>query len=395
VTPDDPFDFFLDIGGGMQFVDVHRGSNSDQPGRDDLQLYRNPSSDFMLHGGPGLIIQLGGPVHLRADARWVGTVGGDPTKVTSDIFSDFEWTLGLDFRPEIPPDKDGDGIRNKDDQCPDDPEDFDDFEDDDGCPDLDNDKDGIEDEHDDCRDRPEDRDGFEDDDGCPDPDNDGDGIKDRKDRCPDEAEDKDGFEDDDGCPDPDNDRDGVKDRKDHCPDDPEDKDGFEDTDGCPDPDNDQDGIKDVRDDCPDDPETMNGFDDRDGCPDDVPVEIKRFTGVIEGITFETGKTTIRPGSAPTLYAALDVLEKYPELAIEIQGHTDDVGNDEANLRLSQGRAEAVMAWFVAAGISPERLRAVGYGETRPIAENSTDAGRAQNRRVEFHPIGMGEPGVPE
>ena len=104
----------------------------------------------------------------------------------------------------------------------------------------DRDGDGILDNVDKCPDQPEDKDGFEDEDGCPDPDNDKDGIADISDKCPNEPEDKDKFEDDDGCPDPDNDTDGLADADDKCPNEPEDKDGFEDADGCPDPDNDKD-----------------------------------------------------------------------------------------------------------------------------------------------------------
>ncbi|MGE5185794.1 MAG: hypothetical protein ACM31C_27225, partial [Acidobacteriota bacterium] len=137
-------------------------------------------------------------------------------------------------------DRDGDGIPDGMDACPDDPEDKDGFQDEDGCPDVDNDGDGIPDSQDKCPNDPEDKDGFQDQDGCPDPDNDNDGIPDSQDKCPNDPEDKDGFQDDDGCPDPDNDGDGVPDAQDQCPNEPEDKDGFEDDDGCPDPDNDKD-----------------------------------------------------------------------------------------------------------------------------------------------------------
>jgi outer membrane protein OmpA-like peptidoglycan-associated protein len=102
------------------------------------------------------------------------------------------------------------------------------FQDEDGCPEDDNDADGINDKIDQCPMDPEDRDSFEDDDGCPDPDNDKDGINDKIDQCPMDPEDKDGFEDDDGCPDPDNDKDGIPDTTDKCPNEP----GVP-PDGCP------------------------------------------------------------------------------------------------------------------------------------------------------------------
>ncbi len=164
-------------------------------------------------------------------------------------------------------DSDGDGIEDSKDKCPNEPEDFDGFQDEDGCPDPDNDNDGILDVNDKCPNVAEDIDGFEDEDGCPDPDNDHDGILDIHDKCPNVAEDLDGFQDDDGCPDVDNDRDGILDVNDKCPNAPEDFDGFQDDDGCPDVDNDRDGILDINDKCPNEPEDFDGFEDGDGCPD--------------------------------------------------------------------------------------------------------------------------------
>ncbi len=166
-------------------------------------------------------------------------------------------------------DRDGDGIADRKDECPDLPEDRDGWRDSDGCPEYDNDMDGVPDLQDGAPDEPEDYDGFEDEDGVPERDNDGDGILDRYDLCPDEPEDHDGHNDDDGCPDDfrDRDGDGVEDDLDGCPDDPEDRDGFEDEDGCPEEDNDLDGIPDSEDECPDEPEDYDGDRDEDGCPD--------------------------------------------------------------------------------------------------------------------------------
>ena len=166
-------------------------------------------------------------------------------------------------------DRDGDGIVDRKDECPEVPEDRDGWRDNDGCPEYDNDMDGIPDVRDGAPDEPEDYDGFQDEDGVPDRDNDQDGIPDRKDLCPDEPEDFDGHNDDDGCPDDfrDADGDGVDDDNDACPDQPEDLDGFEDADGCPDVDNDLDGIPDAEDECPDAPEDYDGDADNDGCPD--------------------------------------------------------------------------------------------------------------------------------
>jgi OOP family OmpA-OmpF porin len=247
----------------------------------------------------------------------------------------------------------------------------------------DKDGDGIPDDVDKCPNEPEDKDGFQDDDGCPDLDNDGDGIPDALDKCPNEPEDKDGFQDEDGCPDPDNDHDGIPDALDKCPNEPEDFDGFQDQDGCPDPDNDGDGIPDKIDKCPNEPETFNHYKDEDGCPDEVPAEVKKFTGVIEGINFKTASAEILPGSFAILDRALKVLQDFPEVNLEISGHTDSKGKADYNLNLSQRRADSVKLYFVSRGIPSSRLVSIGFGKDRPIADNSTASGRATNRRTEF------------
>jgi outer membrane protein OmpA-like peptidoglycan-associated protein len=258
----------------------------------------------------------------------------------------------------------------------------------------DTDGDGIPDDVDKCPNEPEDKDGFQDADGCPDPDNDNDGIPDAQDKCPNEPEDKDGFQDADGCPDPDNDNDGIPDAQDKCPNEPEDKDGFQDADGCPDPDNDQDGIPDSQDKCPDQPETKNGYQDADGCPDEIPEKVKKFTGVIQGINFKVNSADLLAASNGTLDKAVAVLKEFPELKMEIQGHTDDQamghgGKFADNTALSQARAESVKAYFVKAGIEDNRLIAKGYGATMPIDDPKDlkgaklNAARTKNRRVEF------------
>ncbi len=248
---------------------------------------------------------------------------------------------------------------------------------------TDADGDGVSDGDDRCEDVPEDLDGFEDADGCPDTDDDADGVLDTADTCRTEKEDADGFEDADGCPDTDDDKDGVADTADKCPRDAEDEDGFEDEDGCAELDNDQDGVPDGKDKAPNEPETMNGYQDGDGAPDEVPAAVAKFSGRIEGITFDTGKATIAKSSFATLEEAAKVLTEFPDVRLEVQGHTDDQGVDEANLKLSQARAEAVVAWLVQHGVAADRLVAKGYGETKPLVPNDSSAHRAQNRRVEF------------
>ena len=216
-------------------------------------------------------------------------------------------------------------------------------------------------------------------------DRDGDGIADDIDQCPDVAEDKDGYEDEDGCPDYDNDKDGIYDTQDKCPMQPEDLDGFQDQDGCPDPDNDKDGILDVSDNCPNNPETFNGFKDDDGCPDEKPQEIKaKF--ILDGVNFKTNSAELLEESYYVLDKVYFSLEAYPNIKVEISGHTDSDGSNQFNLILSYERAKTVRSYLINRGLAEGRLVARGFGEEKPRASNNTAEGRAQNRRVEIAPI---------
>ena len=251
----------------------------------------------------------------------------------------------------------------------------------------DSDNDGVPDGVDRCPKHAEDLDGFRDDDGCPDTDNDGDGIEDEIDRCPMDPEDDDGFMDNDGCPEADNDNDGVPDLNDRCPNQAEDMNGYKDDDGCPDvADSDGDGFNDDVDRCPYDPEDMDGVEDNDGCPDEDRVVVKEGRIQInEKIYFETGKAVIKTDSYDLLDEIARVIQKNPQLLlIRVEGHTDSDGSDVANLKLSTNRAAAVKAYLVdKGGVEASRLTSVGLGESSPIDTNDTDAGKANNRRVEF------------
>ena len=301
--------------------------------------------------------------------------------------SDVRALLGFMYEPAVE-DRDGDGIYDDKDACPDEPEDKDGFEDSDGCPDLDNDGDGILDVDDACPLVPEDYDGDRDEDGCPDGregDRDGDGIPDEIDDCPDEPEDFDGFQDEDGCPDLDNDGDGIPDIDDLCPNDPEDLDGFQDEDGCPDVDNDGDRILDVDDACPNDPETYNGNEDEDGCPDKglVIVEDTELT-ILEKVYFETDSAIIKSRSFPLLDAVAATLNGNPQIMlVEIQGHADERGSDAYNIKLTRARAQSVMNALIERGVLKDRLRAGGYGERCPVDPKHNPAAWEKNRRVEF------------
>jgi outer membrane protein OmpA-like peptidoglycan-associated protein len=246
----------------------------------------------------------------------------------------------------------------------------------------DTDGDGINDDVDQCQAVPEDLDSFEDTDGCPDLDNDGDGIVDTSDQCVAEPEDKDGHEDEDGCPEQDRDNDRIADPKDKCPDQPEDKDGFQDDDGCPDCDNDGDGVPEcpqVVDLCP-----SKAANTPDGCPEYklAKVTTKKIE-ITQTIYFETNNATIKPVSFPLLDVVATVLTDNPEILVRIEGHTDDRGSAEYNMRLSQDRTESVRKYLIDKGVAAERMEAKGYGEGAPVADNKNESGRAKNRRVEF------------
>lgn len=391
LTTEGPVQPYIALGGGTIWKKVRRDANvyaTQAKEGEDWGNYKNPDSDFQIDAGPGTHVRLAGPISLRVDLRAMVNLGSEPHGDIPDDFINWELTAGFCFRDaERRRDTDKDGIVDRVDDCVEQPEDRDDFEDEDGCPDNDNDGDEIEDADDDCRDEPEDRDHFEDKDGCPEEDNDKDGILDEEDRCRTEAEDKDGHEDRDGCPDDDNDGDGIADLEDGCPNRAEDIDQWRDDDGCPDEDNDGDRVADRVDACPNVPEVYNKVDDEDGCPDDIPPppkELEKFTGVIHGINFKVNSDEITVDSYRVLDEAAAVFVKFKDARVEIQGHTDSDGQDARNLELSARRARSVVTYLVRRGVDPDQLEWVGYGETRPLVPNTTQSAKAVNRRVEFH-----------
>ena len=359
---------FVVVGGGA--MSIVSSGNEDIIGKDtDAEAYAGIGAKYRVENGWG----------LRADAR----ILFPPSSADNGVTVDYELLLSIyrefgrkapvkEEKPTGPKDSDGDGIPDDVDKCPT---------------------------------AAEDKDGFQDEDGCPDPDNDGDGVADGADKCPLEAEDHDGYQDEDGCPDPDNDGDAINDTADHCPNEAEDKDSFQDEDGCPDPDNDNDGVVDANDKCPTQPETKNGYQDEDGCPDEVPAKIKKFTGVIQGINFKVNSADLLPGSNKVLDQAIAVMKEFPEMKLEVQGHTDDQpigkgGKYADNLALSQARAETVQAYFVSKGIDASRVSAKGYGDTMPVEDpkglkgGKLNAARAKNRRVEFKLVSGASTTVP-
>ncbi|WMJ74485.1 OmpA family protein [Cytophagaceae bacterium ABcell3] len=264
-------------------------------------------------------------------------------------------------------DSDGDGVPDKRDKCPNSPKGvpvtpF-------GCP-VDTDFDGVYDYEDDCIDEP----GPKENKGCPWGDRDGDGIPDNKDRCPDVA----GLKKFHGCPDTDGD--GIPDSEDECPDEP----GIARYNGCPPPfiDSDGDGVSDYDDLCPNTPGTAENR----GCPEIKPEEKEALKKAFENLLFESGKDIIVASSFSSLDELAKVLVNNPHYKLHLEGHTDNVGDDEANLILSQNRAKSVKRYLAQKGVKEHRISTDGFGESKPKATNDTAEGRKLNRRVEMNII---------
>lgn len=273
----------------------------------------------------------------------------------------------LDLCPDVPglpqfngcPDTDGDGIPDKDDECPTEPG-LAPFK---GCPDTDGD--GIPDHEDACPTAP----GPEINNGCPD--TDGDGVLDFLDNCPTVP----GPAENNGCPWPDTDGDGVLDKDDKCPTLP----GPIANHGCPYQDTDGDGVIDSEDECPNTPGTVANK----GCPEIEETVKEILKTAFDNLEFETGKDIIKEVSKPSLNELAEVLVKRPEWKLQISGHTDNVGNAQSNMILSKKRAEAVRNYLVSRGVDENRFNVLYFGQTQPIADNTTPEGRQKNRRVEM------------
>jgi len=255
-------------------------------------------------------------------------------------------------------DTDGDGIYDKDDACPDVPG-LAQFN---GCPDSDGD--GIEDSKDDCPNEA----GLAEFNGCPD--SDGDGVPDKDDACPTVP----GLKEYKGCPDTDGD--GVPDNTDKCPT----VAGPAANGGCPWPDRDGDGVPDKDDQCPDKVGTVAN----NGCPEVTEAVAKALNSYAKTILFDTGKATIKEQSAAVLGDIIGILNEYSNAKFNIEGHTDSVGSEASNQKLSEERASSVMNYLIEHGIASNRLTAKGFGESKPLDTNNTAAGRANNRRVEIN-----------
>ena len=257
-------------------------------------------------------------------------------------------------------DTDGDGIYDKDDACPE----VAGLEAFNGCPDSDGD--GIEDAKDSCPNEA----GSKELNGCPD--SDGDGVADKDDACPSTP----GLASLAGCPDADGD--GVADKDDACPNEA----GPAENKGCPWPDTDGDGVLDKDDQCPE----VAGTVANNGCPEVTEEVQKQLNDYARTILFDTGKSSIKAESTSVMVDIIQILNEYPNAKFTVEGHTDSVGRESTNQKLSEARANSVRDFLIDKGIGADRLSAIGYGESKPIATNNTRAGRAQNRRVEINLI---------
>ena len=340
--------------------------------------------------GGGFSFQFGPVVSLRLQESFLFTNADHIDGVTAGGDNDMELfhTVALTFNLGKQKDTDNDGISDKKDKCPNTPAGvtIDAF----GCP-IDTDNDGVADYLDACKDIA----GLPSLKGCPDTDMDG--ITDKDDRCPTVF----GPIELNGCPD--SDKDGVADISDKCPGTKtgykvdasgcaidNDKDGIvNEEDVCPDlagelvfkgcPDSDKDGISDKEDRCP----TAKGSIENKGCPEIAKVDIQKITLIAGKIYFETNSDKLKLISNSALDDLAEILKRNESVNLTIEGHTDSDGEDAYNITLSQKRTESVKNYLISKGISENRLTPIGYGETKPIADNKKASGKAKNRRVEL------------
>lgn len=296
--------------------------------------------------------QLLNPMAVRPDNP-LGAIPG--SEVAYDMNTQL-FMLGLNFKFGGK-DTDGDGIRDKDDACPE----VAGLEKFNGCPDSDGD--GIQDSQDACPNEA----GLAEFNGCPD--RDGDGIMDKEDYCPDEA----GLEQFNGCPD--SDGDGVMDKDDDCPNEA----GLVENRGCPLVDTDGDGIADKDDDCP----NIAGEASNRGCPMVTQEVQKQITDLARAIFFNVNKFTFTDETQIRLAKISGILDHYKNINFTVEGHTDDTGAAAYNKKLSQKRADAVRDYLVEHGFPADKITAIGYGEEKPICSTKTKKCRQANRRVDI------------
>jgi outer membrane protein OmpA-like peptidoglycan-associated protein len=268
-------------------------------------------------------------------------------------------------------DTDDDGVLDRDDDCPKVAGPVENK----GCPWPDTDADTVVDKDDKCPSVA----GPVENQGCPWGDADNDTVLDNVDACPTVA----GVVENKGCPWPDTDGDSVLDKDDKCPNEK----GLVANAGCPELDADKDGVTDKEDACP----TVPGPVSNKGCPEVTPEALKELKVQARSVFFVTGKAVLQTADKGQTDGRLDaikeILRNYPNAKFSIEGHTDSVGNDKANQKLSEARAKVVMDALVAKGVNPDNLTYKGFGESKPVASNKTAKGRAENRRTEVIHVG--------
>ena len=309
-----------------------------------------------INTGAGVTFWFSETVGLELTTKYRKSYGDRVTAGTPDAPSFFQHTAGIVFKFGGT-DTDKDGIYDKEDACPE----VAGLKQFNGCPDTDGD--GIVDGSDACPQVA----GLAALNGCPDAD--ADGITDANDACPELA----GLATLKGCPDAD--KDGVADKDDKCPS----VAGPKENAGCPWADTDNDGVADKDDACPE----VAGLVSNKGCPEVTAADLDKISTDAKSIYFHTGKSTFKSEDVPVKIESISVLLKqYPTAKFSIEGHTDSDGSDASNQKLSQERADVVRNALIERGMSAENLTAVGYGESKPVASNKTEAGKAKNRRTE-------------
>ncbi len=344
------------------------------------QNRKNMSVDVNLLGGAGINFAVSERIGINLMSKYTYMWTDQLDNRVSDVrnFQDqaLMTTIGLNYNFTGKKDSDNDGVYDKDDKCPT-VFGLAKFA---GCPDTD--ADGVEDSKDDCpkvagtlNGCPDtDKDGIADkDDSCPTvagiakfngcADTDGDGVEDSKDACPTVAGTL------NGCPD--SDKDGVADSKDACPQ------VFGTINGCPD--TDKDGIIDSEDKCP----KVAGIAANGGCPAIKEETKKVLATAMEGLFFNSGSAVIQRKSYSVLDNVAQIMNANPSYKLNIEGHTDNTGNEAKNLQLSKDRAAAAKTYLINKGVDASRLSSQGFGIVNPRADNKTAAGRKLNRRVEF------------
>jgi outer membrane protein OmpA-like peptidoglycan-associated protein len=308
-------------------------------------LYSKTANAFSFEGGFKVLVSDRISINVSANPYIISTDYLDDIAAAYENDSYTSILIGFSYSPFVDSDSDGDGVLDSKDSCPDTPYrvEVDEF----GCP-IDSDKDGVPDYQDQCPGTPKGTTVNQE--GCP-LDSDGDGIPDVNDLCLAKAEDFDGFQDEDGCPDYDNDGDGVPDSTDLCRDEAED---------------------------------FNGVEDEDGCPDgNLGVNLNNFLLSADDI-FSPNSSKIKIEGSKYLDEVMVVLQKSPNKKWRIEGHMDSKGDARFLRTLSLERAKAVLEYFTYfGGVKRENFQVFGLGDKTPIADNRTEEGRKQNRRIEI------------